>query len=192
MESEVFAQDRFLPPNVKIQVVFHPARDIFRLMTGDQPPKRAKKLNIGMLLLLHCLYVVDVSTTLYTSENMVLHYRCVEVNDMLYFDLMASWRTMPFRYPIRRIRMLNIQKTAGTSDFSEPLVNSGILPMQVYVVSIPGVSSTGNWDREPFESKTDDLTQMSITAEGMHLHTTACVCADYVVLFQDVHILCNH
>jgi len=143
LHSDLCFQDRFLPSDVGFRIRLVRQKDAFCLMaTGDQP---TYKIHIA-----DCkLYVRKVRLS---PSVFVAHAKAMEIGNA--------------KYPIRRIVVKSFTVPQGNLDFSQENLFTGQLPTRVVVGCVDNDAYNGAWNKNPFNFKNYDLTQLKLYLDG--------------------------
>ena len=87
--------------------------------------------------------------------------------------------------------MMSIQRAAGTSYFRESLVSNSVLPQLILVLPVESASFLGSYTRSPYKGDTTELSELSVTCEGIQVLYTTPLNTLKNTYVQAQHILLN-
>ena len=147
IHSDLFFQDKYLPSDIGLRVRLVRNKDAFCLMSDT--PQHGFKVRI-----LDCkLFVRKVKLS---PSVFLAHAKALEHGNA--------------KYPIRRVVCKTFTVPRGNLDFSQESLFSGQLPTRLVIACVDNDAFNGNYQRNPFNFKHYNLTQLKLYLDGQQQH----------------------
>jgi len=143
IHSDLFFQDKYLPSDIGLRLRLVRSKDAFSLMSHT--PAQGFKVKI-----LDCkLFVRKVKLS---PSVFLAHAKALERGNA--------------KFPIRRVICKTFTVPRHNLDFSQESLFSGQLPTRLVIACVDNDAFNGNYEKNPFNFKHYDLTQLKIYLDG--------------------------
>ena len=147
VHTDICQQDKLLPPNTVVEMIFERNSDAFCLVTKHA--NADYKLNL-------------------VSCQLKVHFKKLNA-ELLNAALKKQMQGYRLLFPLERISMTYFTRIPNTTDWSEPhpLYGQGnILPSKIYMALVKQTAFTGAYDEDPFNYVGDNLGEVCLRLSG--------------------------